>query len=264
MCQHRSHVAIRRLFNAATDSSVRSAAMPRSDRLTLTRDGLEMPPIDQLSNNSTLNVVLDGLLGGIPVELTAEPMMPGLFINLCRLTDKALREYDASRASLLDFVAPNPGSHMGPYLRATDHMENCVSATHRAVLNLRALCEHGVGRKALPPTKRQEQQARDVRNAIEHSDEKLLGKQRFKHSPPFDRPDPYSLRLSNGHMVIGKWSLSYKTLVVVMTKCHGAIEVIRRTPTGSPGPSFPMQLCGIRRPLHDLWETQSRATTQRN
>ena len=153
-----------------------------------------MPPIDQLSNNSTLNMGLERAAWWHLIRTDCKTDdAHGLFINLCRLTDKALREYDASRASYTSFRRAESWFARGPYLRATDHMENCVSATHRAVLNLRALCEHGVGRKALPPTKRQEQQARDVRNAIEHSDEKLLGKQRFKHFHPFDRPDPYSL-----------------------------------------------------------------------
>jgi hypothetical protein len=36
-----------------------------------------------------LNLLLDGILGGVTVSLRAEPMLPGLFMNLCRLTDKA-------------------------------------------------------------------------------------------------------------------------------------------------------------------------------
>jgi hypothetical protein len=78
-----------------------------------------------------------------------------------------------------------------------------------------------------------------LRNAIEHSDEKLLGKQKFKKSPPFDKIDPYSLRLANTSMVIGKDVLTYKELVSAMTKCHRRIEVIRGVPTGVPGPGFP-------------------------
>jgi hypothetical protein len=65
----------------------------------------------------------------------------GLFMNFSRLTDKALREYDAARAELLIYFTPVDGGLLRttPYLRAIDHMENCVSATNRAVLNARAL-----------------------------------------------------------------------------------------------------------------------------
>jgi hypothetical protein len=78
-----------------------------------------------------------------------------------------------------------------------------------------------------------------MRNAIEHSDEKLLGLQKFKNSPPFDKTDPYSLRLANTSMVIGTNVLTYRELVSVMTKCHKTIEVIRKVPTGTPRPAFP-------------------------
>ncbi len=165
--------------------------------------------------------------------------MVGLFMNFSRLTDKALREYDAARAELLRFVSLRDGLRTSPYLRAIDHMENCVSATHRAVLNARALQTNQIGRAGPRLTQRQEQRLAYLRNAVEHSDEKLLGKQKFKNSPPFDKVDPYSLRLANTSMVIGKNVLTYKELVSAMTKCHKTIEVIRGVGTGTPGPNFP-------------------------
>jgi hypothetical protein len=88
------------------------------------------------------------------------------------------------------------------------------------------------------PDSRQDQRLAYLRNAVEHSDEKLLGKQHGK-SPAFDRADPYSPRLANTSMVIGKNVLTYKELVSIMTKCHKTVEVIRRGPTGTPGPAFP-------------------------
>jgi hypothetical protein len=38
--------------------------MPTVDRLNLTRDGLEMPFVDHLSNNSMLNLILDRTIAG--------------------------------------------------------------------------------------------------------------------------------------------------------------------------------------------------------
>jgi hypothetical protein len=165
--------------------------------------------------------------------------MVGLFMNFSRLTDKALREYDAARAELLLFASPHEGLRIGPYLRAIDHMENCVSATHRAVLNARALQANKIGRAGPRLTKLQEDRLAHLRNAVEHSDEKLLGNQKFKKSPPFDKVDPYSLRLANASMVIGKNVLSYKQLVSAIIKCHKTVEVIRGVGTGAPGPKFP-------------------------
>jgi hypothetical protein len=164
--------------------------------------------------------------------------MVGLFMNFSRLTDKALREYDAARAELLLFVSPRVGLGTSSYLRAIDHMENCVSAIHRAVLNAQALQANKIGRAGPRLTQRQEQRLAYLRNAIEHSDEKLLGKG-FKKSPPFDRADPYSLRLANTSMIIGNNVLTYKELVSAMTKCHKTIELVRGVATGTPGPNFP-------------------------
>jgi hypothetical protein len=177
---------------------------------------------------------MSGLPAGIPPDRT----IVGLFTNFARLNDKALREYDAARAELLLYVSPHEGLHIGPYLRAIDHMENCISAIHRAVLNAQALRTNRIGRAAPRLTQLQGQRLARLRHAVEHSEEKLLGR-RHGNSPPFDRVDPYSLRLANTSMVIGKNVLTYKELVSAMTKCHTTIEVIRGVATGTPGPNFP-------------------------
>lgn len=197
-----------------------------------------MPPVDHVSNMGTLNVLLDRTLSGLPAGLPADRTMVGVFMNFSRLTDKALREYDAARAELLAYVSSH-GWPTSSYLRAIDHMENCVSATHRAVLNAHALQTNNIGRAGPRLTQLQERRLAYLRNAVEHSDEKLLGKKKFKSSPPFDKVDPYSLRLANTSMTIGKNVLTYKELVSAMTKCHKTIEVIRGVATGMPGPNFP-------------------------
>jgi hypothetical protein len=78
-----------------------------------------------------------------------------------------------------------------------------------------------------------------VRNAVEHSDEKLLGIRRSKKNPPFDSGDPYSLRLGNKSMAIGRFDLTYQELVSAMTKMYRTVEKTGGAPTGPPCPSFP-------------------------
>jgi hypothetical protein len=78
-----------------------------------------------------------------------------------------------------------------------------------------------------------------VRNAVERSDEKLLRKQKFKKSAPFNPNEPYALRLANTSMVIGGLILTYEDLVLAMTKMYLTVETVRHGPTGTPGPSFP-------------------------
>lgn len=195
-----------------------------------------MPPVDHLSNRSATNLLLDRALSGVPAGLPPDRMLIGLFTNFVRLTDKALREYDAARTELLAFVTPDITLHTNFYLRAIDHMENCVNALHRAVLNARALREQRIGRAGPRLTERQEQRLRYARNAFEHADEKVLGASRVKN---FGRSEPFSLRLANTSMIIGDHVLTYQEIVSAMTKCHTTIEVIRGVATGTPGPAFP-------------------------
>ena len=73
------------------------SAMPRADHISLTAAGLAMPSVDHLSNKGTLNVLLDRSFPGLPAGLPPNRTLVGLFTNFARLTDKALREYDAAR-----------------------------------------------------------------------------------------------------------------------------------------------------------------------
>jgi hypothetical protein len=195
--------------------------------------------VDHLSNKGILNVLLDRSLSGQPAGIPSGWSLVALFTNFVRLTDKALREYDAARAEVVLYLEPTEGMRTSPYIRAVDHMENCVSATHRAVLNAIALQAQGVGKKAPRLTPRQHARLRDVRHAIEHSDERIVGPQSRRQCSPFKRGESFSLRLANTSMVIGQHVLRYADLVSAMSKMHKTVEVIRGVETGIPGPNFP-------------------------
>ena len=135
-----------------------------------------MPPVDHMYNRNSLNANLDRLFGSnsrVPTDKT----LVGLWMNFVRLTDKALLEYDVARADLLSYLDPpkDGTQRLSPYLRAVDRLENCIAATHRAVLNAKALQSRRVGRGGPKLTEAQEQRLRDLRNTIEHSDERLVG-----------------------------------------------------------------------------------------
>jgi hypothetical protein len=230
---------LRRAFAAEHHRHGKDVGVSRTDTVTLNAAGLDMPSVDHMSNNSSLNVILDRTFSGLPAGLPPDQSLVGLFTNFVRLSDKALREYDAARAELSFYVTPHDGLRTSPYLRAIDHMENCVSATHRAVLNARALRASKVGRSAPRLTASQEQRLSYVRNAVEHADEKIVGKRKFKSSPSFAAGEPYSLRLANTSIVIGNNVLTYKELVSAMSKSYRTIETIRGVSRGTPGPNWP-------------------------
>jgi hypothetical protein len=125
---------------------------PRAPRISLTATGLDMPAVDHLSNNVpstffSIEPSQDFRLGcheigrwlpcsltsrGSPTRLSAKRRCSGKVAALRRAPRWSLDEY---------------------YLRALDHLENCVSATHRAVLNARALQANGICRAGLQLTR---------------------------------------------------------------------------------------------------------------
>lgn len=213
--------------------------MPRADRISLDKEHFMMPAVDALSNNGSLNVLLDRTLNGLPAGIPADRTLVGLFTNFCRLLDKALREYDAAREEINLFLTPSDSLRTVHYLRAVDHAESCISATHRATLNASELRSGGIGRSGPRPTERQRRILRDMRDAIEHSDNRLTGKKVPAWTSSFGAYEPYSVRLANSSMVIGSVVLTYRDLLSVLTKSYRTVEVIRGVPTGTPSPSFP-------------------------
>jgi hypothetical protein len=161
-----------------------------------------------------------------------------LLTNFVRLVDKSLREYDAARAELLLVRSAQRRLPCQP-LSARGRPHGELHRRHpRSVLNAKALLTLGIGRGAATLTTRQESLLSRMPHAIEHSDEKVVGKQ-FRNSPPFAPGEPYLLRLATTSMILGSNMLPYRDLVSSMSKMHRAVEKIRRTPTGTPGPSFP-------------------------
>jgi hypothetical protein len=190
-----------------------------------------MPALDHLASINMLNVILDRTLVGLPPKLGSYPMT-GVFVNFCRLTDKALREYEAARADLVSYLSG--GEHLAYYLSAIDHLENCIDATYRAVLNGEKLRANKIGGGAPRLTDRQRECLKAVRDAIEHSDERLLKISKGPSRPWFQQGHPFSLFVTNTQVAIGTHALTYRQLEAAITKCHSTIEKIRGVPTGQP------------------------------
>ena len=141
-----------------------------------------MPDLGGLPISNTVTVLLNRSFGGLPPKLRNYPLT-GLFVNFCRLTDKALREYQAARTDLLTYAANN--------------------ATYRAVLNSEALRHNNIGRGAPRLTDKQRACLKAVRDPIEHSDERLLIKSKNPSRPQFQPGQPFSLFVTNTQVAIG-------------------------------------------------------------
>jgi hypothetical protein len=141
-----------------------------------------------------------------------------VFVNFCRLTDKALMEYEAARKDLGRYVA-GAGSSL-PYLRAIDHFETCIDAAQRAVRYRKELRALIVGRGAPVPTAIQDKRLKEIGDAVGHTDDRLLKASSAPHRPPIKPGQAFALFPTNTRVIIGDHALTYRQLASVITKCH--------------------------------------------
>lgn len=121
-----------------------------------------------------LNLLLDSLVGNVP-PLGSSPMGQRLRVELVRLTDKAVASYAAARAEFAQFDAHS--MRFSPYFIGVSHLENCVSALHRALLVLDVIRTD----QRLPQIDRMLwkqlnfaiSRLNDIRDAIEHIAERI-------------------------------------------------------------------------------------------
>ncbi|WP_345610430.1 hypothetical protein [Pseudonocardia adelaidensis] len=180
-----------------------------------------MPDLSHLYERSILNVLLDSLVGRSQVP-TDYPNR-GCWMNLVRLTDKALVEYNLASQSLNTWIERKNQGVFSALFKGIDHFENCVVSTHRAILMTDRLRATGVLRRAPRATDRQRDQLRKIRNHIEHTDEKVSdGRIR--------PPEPFFLTPGQTRIELGPARLSYRDLASCITKLYRSVEVIRGAP----------------------------------
>lgn len=101
--------------------------------------------------------------------------------NFVRLCDLATREYELARASLVEQVN-TPNNVMSPLFRAVGHFEQCLFALRRAL----RFARHKKGPKLHPSdvlSKIVTKRLRDIRDAIEHTDERIRKDQISENEP---------------------------------------------------------------------------------
>src|SRR5882757_9842708 len=132
----------------------------------------ELPTINHLDQASMRSRLLV-MRGSVPAELRADGRYLWLYVHLTRVTDKAIREYNAARDNAHAFGTDSGrGPHtleevseMPPYLLwANDHLESCVDAAHRAVEAVKILQVEGIGTKAPQPNGGSLRRLRDIRH----------------------------------------------------------------------------------------------------
>jgi hypothetical protein len=131
-----------------------------------------------------------------------------LLINLVRLSDKAVHEYEQMRLTCEDFAANARHGKFGGYYTAPNHAETCISALHRAILYA-----NGARReKGLPtidknrlPREFEVRELRSLRDMIQHTDQEITGGNIHLGDPPF-------LAFSETQISLGSSSITFSTL----------------------------------------------------
>ncbi len=141
-----------------------------------------MPALSNLHSNLTLDRVLNWWFRGVGLQMEG----PGQaqYLNLVRLVDKTVREYEHARQYFQEYVGS--GNKTSLFMRCVDHMENCIDSLHRVFLHLEGLkaslyleqqsCTDNpvphISRKTIP-NKSAQRRVKRIRRAMQHMDERI-------------------------------------------------------------------------------------------
>src|SRR6266571_9140465 len=98
-----------------------------------------MPDLSGLFRHTVLNHMLSVMLRRAGV---ADPKAGILLRGTIRLIDKALEDYELSRACFSEFVNDRDNRKLSLFFRAIGHMENCLASLVRALRYIEVLDKH--------------------------------------------------------------------------------------------------------------------------
>jgi hypothetical protein len=140
-----------------------------------------MPDLSNLSATLTIDHSLNLVFGGAGLQMHG----PGQaqFLNLVRLVDKTILEYENARQYLQRYVDSH--NKLRLFMRCVDHMENCVDSLNRAFSHLEGLRtslhrEQSRSSEPLPQITREDipsstarKRINDIRDAMQHMDDRI-------------------------------------------------------------------------------------------
>lgn len=175
-----------------------------------------LPDLSGLYPNISLLHLMGRLLGGAP----RDRMTGALILNFVRLVDKAVRSYEAARKDLDAFR--HGDLNLTALMSATSHIETCVGSCCRAnrlAIGLDKVTEHAAIPAATPaPPYLRDDPVRDLRNAIEHMDERIEKGQLTEDQLPL------CVVLTNVGIMLSDSRISYADLADRIRALHAVAE----------------------------------------
>ena len=184
---------------------------------------IEPPSLADLGSNLTLALVINTIFRGrVPGDRRSETLMVGFV----RIVDKAVREYEACRTALHASRAGGRRS-FGKLLEAVASMESCVNALARAHLYVGALRSYRRGprisRHTAALSTGARNRIRNLRDAIEHMDERIL-------AGKLAEEEPVALLLDGGCVALGTTRVSFGEMAGWLRGLHGLAFALASRP----------------------------------
>ena len=176
-----------------------------------------MPNLDGLSRDRLAVRMVDLLTG----DRGRESEDRALMTNLARLVDRSVVRYREASDYLDEWIETAHLGNLSAQFRGISAMEECITLVHRAGEYADALAGRGVIDPALMPSANDRTPITDMRDAIQHLDDRILGKRKDK--PPIRRGEPNFPSFGPTAVELGSQSLSYQSLSAAITALHEAV-----------------------------------------
>jgi hypothetical protein len=141
--------------------------------------------------------------------------------NLARLVDRSVVRYREASGYLDEWIETAHLGNLSAQFRGISAMEECITLVHRAGKYADELERRGVIDPALMPSANDRTSVKDMRDAIQHWEERILGTR--KNKPPIRRGEPNFPSFGPTAVELGSQSLSYQSLSATITALHEAV-----------------------------------------
>jgi hypothetical protein len=142
-----------------------------------------------------------------------------LMTNLARLVDRSVVRYREASGHLDDWIETRHLGNESARFRGVSAIEECITLVHRAGNYADVLVRRDVIDPALMPSANDRKPIKDMRDAIQHLEDRILGTRK----PPIRRGEPNFPSFGPTALELGSQSLSYQSLSATITALHEAV-----------------------------------------
>lgn len=185
----------------------------------------EMPDLSKLSAKLTVSYFMNQTFGRTGLRMDGAGQAQ--FMNLVRLVDKTLLEYEQARKYLQRYVDSHNRTSL--FMRCVSHMENCIDSLHRVFLHLKglkaSLYEKTLMGEAVPQIRRDDlpknsayKRIMRIRHAIQHMDERISRREAGADTAPI------GLKVKSDSIVLDYEEIYFAELASWIQQIHNVTE----------------------------------------